>query len=91
MNSARTRPCGKVSRRAAEGQCAADDAAAVVLQRGGGFLEVLVDLVRRQVQRTIRQPVLDLLDAGQGFGPEFAEAGEQLPAHQGQRAGDDAR
>ena len=65
---------GEVARGAAEGQRTAEDAAGVVLKRGGGFLEVLVDLVRRQVQRPVSQPVLDLLHAGQRLGPEFPEA-----------------
>jgi hypothetical protein len=65
---------GKVPGRAAEGQRPADDAAGVVLQGRGCFLQVLVHLGGGQVQRPVGQPVLDLLDPGQRLRPEFAEA-----------------
>jgi hypothetical protein len=79
----------KMTGGAAEGQRAAEDAAAVVLQRGRGLLDVLVDLRRGQVQRALRQPVLNLLDTGQRLAPQLLETEGQLPAHQGEGTGDE--
>ena len=59
---------------AAKGQGAAEDAAAVVLQRIRAVGNVLVDLVCGQVEGAIGQPGLNLLDAGQGLLPKLTEA-----------------
>ena len=75
---------------ASEGQGAAEDAAAVVLQRGGGFLQILVDLGGCQVKRTFREPALDLLDPCQRFAPQFTESRHKLPPHERQGAADEA-
>ena len=82
---------GEVPGGAPERQGPAEDAAAVVLQRGGGVLDVLVDLGGRQVQRAFRQPGLDLLHARQRLGPQLAEALHELAADQGQGADDQRR
>ena len=81
---------GKVAGSAAEGERAADDAAGVVLQGGRGFLQVLVHLVRREVERAVRKPFLDLLYPGQRFGPKFSETCPELPAHQSQCTGNES-
>ena len=78
-------------RGASERQGAAQDAAAVVLQRGRCLLQVLVDLGGRQVQRTVGEPALDLLDTRQRLAPQFAETGNQLPSDERQGAADEAK
>ena len=81
-------PCREVPGRASERQRPAEDAAAVVLQGGRCFLDVLVNLRGGQVQRPLGQPVLDLLDSGQRLAPQLLESQRQLPPHERQRPGD---